>query len=142
MGHGMPPAPSQIMPKINRYEDLSAWQLAMDLADLVDAMVSKGPAASDRSFVDQILRSSAKAPAQIAEGFLRYTPADSANYYRMARASIGETQTHLERGRRRKYFDERDVVAARAVSEAALKTTTGLLKSRLEVMKKLKTKAR
>jgi four helix bundle protein len=128
------------MPKITRFEDLAAWQLAMDLADLVEAMVSKGPATTNPTFVDQILRSSGKAPAQIAEGFLRYTPADSANYYRMARASIGETKTHIERGSRRRYFDERDVHKARALCEAALKTTTGLLKSRLEALEKQKAK--
>jgi len=126
------------MPKITRFQDLAAWQLAMDLADLVEAMVSRGPATANQTFVDQILRSSSKAAAQIAEGFLRYRPADSANYYRIARASIGETQTHIERGRRRHYFDEKDVERARALSEAALKTTTGLLMSRLHAVKNRK----
>ena len=126
------------MEKISRFEDLVAWQLAMELADLIEAMVSKGPASENRTFVDQILRASSKAPAQIAEGFLRYTAADSANYYRMARASLGETQTHLERGRRRKYFGEEEFSKARKVSEGALATTTGLMKSRLEAARKAK----
>ena len=94
------------MEKISRFEDLVAWQLAIELPDLIEAMVSKGPASENPTFVDQILRASSKAPAQIAEGFLRYTAADSANDYRMARVSLGETQTHLARGRRRKYFGE------------------------------------
>src|SRR5689334_12367363 len=82
------PCSSGGMAKITRLQALAAWQLAMDLADLVEAVVSRGPATANQTFVDQILRSSSKAAAQIAEGFLRYRPADSANYYRIARASI------------------------------------------------------
>jgi four helix bundle protein len=118
--------------KISRYEDLIAWQSSDELADLVDAMVSKGPAAQDEDFRRQIKKSSSKAPAQIAEGFVRYKPKESAYYYRVARASLAETQNHLRRGYRRKYWSEEEFKKAWDVSETALKTTTGLLQSRLE----------
>lgn len=119
-------------PKITRYEQLVAWQASNDLADLVDSMISDGPATSNSDFCRQIQKSSSKAPAQIAEGFLRFKAKESAYYYRIARASLGETQTHLRRGLRRKYWPQDVFAQAWAVSETALKTTTGLLQSRLK----------
>lgn len=119
-------------PKITRYEQLIAWQAANELADLVDSMISGGPSSANADFCRQIQKSSSKAPAQIAEGFLRYNAKESAYYYRIARASLGETQTHLQRGLRRKYWSQEVFAKAWAVSETALKTTTGLLQSRLK----------
>jgi four helix bundle protein len=123
------------MPSIRRYEDLVAWQLASELADLVDTMVCDGPAAQNRTSCDQIQRASAKAPARIAEGFLRFGARESAYSYRIARASLGETQTHLRRGRHRGYWSEELFQKAWHASDGALKTTTGLLQSRLERIK-------
>jgi len=119
-------------PKISRYADLVAWQLADELADLVENLVAEGKAALNRSFRNQILESSSKAPAQIAEGFLRFNTRDSAYYYRIARASLGETQNHLRRGFRRKYWDESIYAKAWQLAESAVKTTGGLLTAKLE----------
>jgi four helix bundle protein len=123
------------MPQIASFQDLVAWQLAMQLADLVDALVLVGPASRNESFCDQIQKSSSKPSAQIAEGFLRFKPRESAYYYRIARASLGETQTHLIRGYRRGYWSADVFQKAWDVSQGALKTTTGLLNSRLERIK-------
>src|SRR4051812_22056227 len=127
---------------INDYKMLVAWQLSMELADLVDAMTSRTRAAENQDFCQQILKSSAKAAAQIAEGFLRYRPKESAYYYRIARASLGETQTHLIRGRHREYWSAEDFDKAWNVSDGALKTTTGLLNSRLEAIRQEQLKKR
>src|SRR5437588_10612304 len=92
------------MSGVTRYEDLIAWQRSMELADLVDAMTCEGQeSSSNRKFIEQMQASSAKAPAQMAEGSLRFRAKESAYYYRVARASRGETQTHLERARPRGY---------------------------------------
>ena len=118
--------------KITRYEQLIAWQASNELADLVDSMISDGPASANTDFCRQIQKSSSKAPAQIAEGFLRFKAKESAYYYRIARASLGETQTHLRRGLRREYWPQEVFDKAWTVSETALKTITGLLQSRLK----------
>jgi len=132
----MPPALILGMTGVTRFEDLIAWQRAMELADLIDAMTCDGrTAARNRQFTEQIQGSSAKASAQISEGFLRFKPKESAYYYRIARASLGETQTHLERGRRRGYWTDEEFKKARALSEEALRVTTGLLKDRLRAIK-------
>src|SRR6188472_2101305 len=75
------------MPRIDRYDQLVAWQFASELADLVDTLIANGAAADNQSFRIQILKSSSKPPAQIAEGFARGLPKESAFYYRVARAS-------------------------------------------------------
>ncbi len=130
------------MPKITRYQDLVAWQLSMELADLVDAMICTEPASKSHDFCHQIQTSSAKAAPQIAEGFVRFRPTESAYYYRIARASLAETQTHLLRGQRRRYWSEPVFKKAWDVSEGALKTTTGLLNSRLQKIAEEKAKNR
>jgi four helix bundle protein len=119
------------MAGVKRYEDLDCWKLAMDLAGLLDAMTSEGEAAKDFAFRNQLRKSGTKAPAQIAEGFLRFRPADFANFLRMARASLGEAQTHLERGRRRNYWPSETFAKARHLSDRAIGATTRLMNDRL-----------
>ena len=124
-----------MQPKIDNYEDLVAWQFANELADLVDTLVSTGGAARNESFHDQILKSSAKAPAQIAEGFVRFRPKESAYYYRIARASLAETRNHLRRGHHRRYWDDETATKALKLCTDAMNTTGGLLASRLAAIK-------
>ena len=119
-----------MQPKISRPEDLVAYQTADELANLVDDTTPRIER-KDRDWCGQIRRSTAKAPAQIAEGFCRFLPKDGANYYRMARASLAETQSHLKRGLRRKHLTQDEFKRAWNLSEVALKTTTGLLNAKL-----------
>jgi four helix bundle protein len=129
-------------PPIRRFEDLVAWQFAMELADLVDDMVRDGPASRDAGFCRQILKSSAKPAPQIAEGFMRFLPKESAYYYRVARASLGETRTHLMRGRKRGYWSDEACQTALRISQNAIDTTTGLLTSRLALIKRQESERR
>jgi four helix bundle protein len=121
---------SRVQPKISRPEDLVAYQTADELANLVDDITPRIEG-KDRDWCDQIRRSTAKTPAQISEGFCRYLPRDGANYYRIARSSLVETQIHLKRGLRRKHLTPGEFDKAWQLSEVALKTTTGLLTSKL-----------
>ena len=119
-----------MQPKISRPEDLVAYQAADELANLVDDLTPRIER-KDRDWCDQIRRSSSKAPAQISEGFCRFLPKDGANYYRMARASLAETRSHLKRGLRRKHLTEEEFTRAWNLSQVALQTTTGLLNAKL-----------
>ncbi len=72
-----------------------------------------------RGFCDQIRRSSASAPANIAEGFRRYKPRDFARYLRIALGSLGETQNHLQHAKSQGYIsDEEFAVLWRQSSRA------------------------
>ena len=91
-----------------RFEDLVVWQLSVRIRDRIDVLIDSGPAARDFKFRDQIRDASASAPRNIAEGFLRFNPAEFAYFMNVARSSLGETQNHLLHGKERKYFNERD----------------------------------
>jgi hypothetical protein len=53
-----------------RYEELVAWQLAVELRDRIPKSTRSGPASRDRKFLDQIQDSAASSPRNLAEGFL------------------------------------------------------------------------
>jgi four helix bundle protein len=118
------------MAEVERFEDLVCWQLASELSDLVDSMTSSGAAARDFEFTRQIRKAGMKAPAQIAEAFMRWNAADTANFLRIARASLGETQSHLLKGRRRKYWPEDLFDKAWKLSDRTVGVTTGYMKER------------
>jgi four helix bundle protein len=82
---------------IRDFRDLQCWQLSYELAFEVIAFTDSGQAAKDFKYRDQIRDSSASAPRNIAEGFGRFAPKESAQYLRWARASIVETQRSRDR---------------------------------------------
>ena len=122
---------STYMARIDRYEDLICWQIADQLADLVDAMTSAGTVLTDPDLRRQLRKAVAKAPAQISEGFVRYRPADTANLLRIARSSLAEVRNHLRRGRRRGYWSDEDYAKAMELSDRALGATTNFMAERL-----------
>ncbi len=79
------------------FRQLVAWKLAQALDDEVRAFTATGPASRDFKFRDQIHDSSGSAPSNIAEGFGRFRPREFADFLRIARGSLVETQQHLEK---------------------------------------------
>jgi four helix bundle protein len=78
------------------YRELVCWQLSHELKCEVLAFTATQPAKLDCDFCRDIRRSARSAPANIAEGFARDTHPDVAGYLGRARASLAETQNHLE----------------------------------------------
>jgi len=93
-------------------------------------LLPQGPAARDFKYCDQIRASSASGPENIAEGFGRFRPRDSARFYEIARASIMETQNHLIDGRDRGNLEDRLYFRLANLARAALKSTTNLMRSK------------
>jgi four helix bundle protein len=91
-----------------RFEDLIVWQLAVRIRDRIYTLTDSGAVCRDFKFRDQIRDSSASTARNIAEGFLRFNPAQFAYFMNVARASLGETQNHLLHGKERQYFNEKD----------------------------------
>ena len=90
---------------VRRFEDLVAWQLAVELRDRVFAITAIEPAATDSGFCNQIQGSTRSVPANIAEGFGRYYPREFVRFLRIAVASLQETKNHLHEARMRGYVD-------------------------------------
>src|SRR5438093_5747868 len=80
---------------VRDFRALVCWRLSHDLKCEVFDFTESGPAARDYKYRDQIRDSGASAPANIAEGFGRFVPADFAQFLKYARASLMETQNHL-----------------------------------------------
>jgi four helix bundle protein len=108
------------MPAARTHEDLVAWQLAVALRDQVFGITALPGVRTHGSFCDQIRRSCASAPANIAEGFRRYKPRDFARYLRIALGSLGETQNHLQHAKTQSYISEEEFSTLWTLSSRAI----------------------
>jgi four helix bundle protein len=111
---------------VRDFQDLLAWRLSYELKCEIFAFTATGPASRDFKYRDQIRASSASAAANIAEGFGRIRPLDSARFYEFARGSLMETRNHLIDGHDRGYFETALCSRLSNLARAALKTTTAL----------------
>src|SRR5580765_4017643 len=112
------------------FRDLVCWRLSYELKCEVLAFTSTGRATRDFKYCEQIQESSASAPRNIAEGFGRFRPRDSARFYEIARASLIETRNHLIDGRDRGYLDDNLYFRLMNLARAAIKATTNLILSK------------
>ena len=83
------------MSRIERFEDLKAWQAARQLTKEVYAASSKGPFARDFAFRDQIRRAAVSVMSNIAEGFESRTTKLFIDYLGRAKASAAEVRSQL-----------------------------------------------
>jgi four helix bundle protein len=111
---------------VKRFTELVAWQLAHKLHLEICAFLDNSGASRDRGFCDDIRRASRSAPANIAEGFGRYSHREFARYLSIARASLIETQNHLHAAQSLRLADD-DVARLLTLSEQALAATSSLL---------------
>jgi four helix bundle protein len=87
------------------FREMIAWQLAFELKDKVVAVLATSPPAKrDFKFRDQLSDAAKSVPANIAEGFGRYRPAEIARFLEIARGSLDETENHLRDGVSCGYF--------------------------------------
>ncbi|HUR81528.1 MAG TPA: four helix bundle protein [Thermoanaerobaculia bacterium] len=103
--------------KVERFEDLIAWEKAMDLAVLVYDLSRRGKFARDFSLCDQIHRAGISVPANIAEGFERGSRAEFHRFLGIAKGSCGEVRTHLYLAERLGYLEAETAIAARSEAE-------------------------
>ena len=87
-----------------RFEDLVAWQLAVQLQTLVDRYGDRPAIKSDVKFHGQLTDAAQSAPRNIAEGFGRFHHPEFARFARIAPSSEQEVLNHLYRARTRRYI--------------------------------------
>ncbi len=78
------------------FRELACWQLSHELKCEVYAFTDRLPAKTDRDFCQDIRASARSAASAIAEGFGRETHRDFAHFLAIARASLTETDNHLQ----------------------------------------------
>jgi len=83
------------MAKIERFEDILAWQKARELNAAIYKLTSQGRLARDFCLRDQMRRASISVMANIAEGFGRKSKREFANFLNMSHGSAAEIQCHI-----------------------------------------------
>jgi four helix bundle protein len=83
------------MAKIERFEDLIAWQRARVLTRCIYAATRNAPFSRDFGMVGQIQRAAVSIMANIAEGFERARRPEFHQFLSTAKASCAEVRSHL-----------------------------------------------
>jgi four helix bundle protein len=81
--------------KVERFEDLIAWQKARQLASAIYRITTQGEFAKDYGLRDQIRRAAVSAMSNIAEGFDRASRSEFHQFLVIAKASCAEVRSQL-----------------------------------------------
>ena len=81
--------------KIERFEDIQAWQLARELTRLVYHLTQKPSFAKNSELRSQIRAAAGSAMHNIAEGFDSETNVEFIRFLRYAKRSCSEVQSQL-----------------------------------------------
>jgi len=92
--------------KINRFDEIEAWQLARELTKKIYRMTSKGKFAADFGLTRQIQNAAGSVMHNIAEGFDSDTNAEFLRFLRYAKRSCSEVQSELYIALDQKYISE------------------------------------
>jgi four helix bundle protein len=117
--------------KVVRFEDLVAWQMAMELTARVYELTELPAVQRDFALVDQLRRAAISVPSNIAEGFERGTRAEFHHFLSIAKASCAELRTQLYILARVKKADPKQVEAVEDVARiiGKLRVTVGKQRS-------------
>ena len=83
------------MARVERFEDLIAWQKARELTKDIYVVTREGQFSKDFGLSGQIQRASVSTMSNIAEGFDRSGPTEFHKFLTIARASNSELRSHL-----------------------------------------------
>ncbi len=111
------------------YQDLLAWQLAMDLAELVYKVSTVLPVEEKYGLVSQMRRAAISIPANIAEGQGRRTCGEFLNHLSMAHGSVRELETHVIIARRLRLLPPEATEAVLTGASRVGRLVTGLANS-------------
>src|SRR4051794_14559468 len=87
------------------YQDLIAWQRAMELAAAVYEITARFPSGERFGLVAQLRRAATSIPSNIAEGQGRFSKPDFKRFLSMAHGSVREVETQLLLAIRLRYLD-------------------------------------
>ncbi len=83
------------MSKVERFEDLIAWQKAKQLAKDVYEVTRIGAFSRDFGLSNQIQRAAVSVMSNIAEGFERHRPGEFHQFLSIAKGSCAEVRSQL-----------------------------------------------
>jgi len=94
------------MKRIERFEDLIAWQKARALAQAVYKMTRERTFAKDIGLCSQVQRAAVSTMANIAEGFERNRSGEFHQFLSVAKGSCAEVRSHLYAAHDAGYLDK------------------------------------
>ncbi len=122
--------------KIEKFEDLLAWQEARKLAAIVYRVTKREPFQSDWELVRQVRAAAVSIMANLAEGFSRFSLKENKQFYVIARSSLAELRSHIYVATDQGYLTESDANGLRGHMEIVGKLLTGLIRnSRIRLVK-------
>ncbi len=83
------------MDSVGSYRDLQVWLLGMDLARRIWITTRTFPAEERYVLSQQLRRAALSVPANVAEGYARWSTGDYLRFLAIAKGSLKETETLL-----------------------------------------------
>ena len=123
------------MSKIEKFEDLIAWQKARALTKAIYTITRAADFSRDFGLAGQIQRAAVSAMSNIAEGFERAGLKEFHKFLSMAKASCAEVRSHLYVALDLDYLAQGSFQKIRAQAEEVARITGGL---RTSVQNKIK----
>jgi four helix bundle protein len=116
------------MAKIQRFEDIQAWQKARVLTRTIYAVTNgKTKFGSDYGLKDQIRRAAVSIMSNIAEGFARRTDKDFGRFLYIALGSAAEVQSQLYVALDQGYLTDQEFKDLYEAASEAARLTTGFI---------------
>jgi len=126
-----------------RYQDLIAFQTGTTFKRTLFRLVLASPGArSDLKFRSQILEAARSVPANIAEGFRRYSPGDFARFLDFSLASLAEAEERLADGIDLAYFRKDDCAEAFVLAKRCLTASIRLKHTQLRYLQERRKQSR
>jgi four helix bundle protein len=114
--------------KIERFEDIKAWQEARVLSKIIyNAVKSDKGFSKDYKFSAQIQDAAVSAMSNIAEGFSRRTKKEFVQFLFIAKGSIAEVQSQLYVALDQGYIDQQRFQEIYSKSDEVARLTSGFI---------------
>lgn len=117
-----------IMTRIERFEDIRAWQKARELVKSIYQITGKEDFARDYSLKDQIRRASISVMSNIAEGFSTQTDRGFIQFLHVAKGSASEVQSQLYLACDLEYISQATLKELYELSEETIRLVSGFVR--------------
>jgi four helix bundle protein len=113
--------------KIERFEQLIAWQKSHELVLEVYRISKQFPSDERFGLTSQLRRAAVSIPANIAEGFKRRSQPEKCRFYNIAEAPLEEARYYFILAKELGYISDNTVLLTQA--DEAARLTKGLIQS-------------